>query len=99
MEEILKGLNYQPVDISDNDLENPLPAISYFFVNHPLHESRAKLWELYKGWVHFASESPDGDESRDMIFFYNQLVEMLNLCYVFTQKDKQGKECKCSRFV
>jgi len=75
----------------DSDFENPLSAISYFFVNHPIHESRAKLWELYKGWVHFASELPDGEELKDMIFFYSQLIEMLNLCYVFTRKNQQVK--------
>lgn len=91
MEEFLKILNYQPVDISDDDLENPLPSIGYFFINHPLHESRTKLWELYKGWIHLASESPDGEELTDMLFFYNQLIEMINLCYVFTQKNKQDK--------
>lgn len=91
MEKIIKGLNYQPSDISNYDLENPLASISYFFVNHPIHESRTKLWELYKGWVYFASESPDGEESKDMIFFYGQLIEMLNLCYVFTEKNKEDR--------
>jgi hypothetical protein len=88
MEEILKNLNYQPVDIYETDLENPSSGISCFFDNHSLQESRAKLWELYKGWVHLASESPEGKELTDMLFFYNQLVELLNLCYVFTEKNK-----------
>ena len=92
MEEILKVLNYQPVDISDNDLENPLLSISYFFVNHPLHECRSKLWNLYKGWVYFNSVSPDEEEIKDMLFFYGQVVEMLNLSYVYTQKNKENKE-------
>lgn len=89
MEEILKVLNYQPTDISERDIENPVSGISYFFVNHPLHESRAKLWELYQGWIHLAAESPDGEELTDMLFFYNSLIEMMNLCYVFTQKNKE----------
>jgi hypothetical protein len=88
MEEILKVLNYQPVDIYEDDLKNPLTAIGYFFENHPLHKSREKLWKLYKGWVHLSAESADGDETKDMLFFYNQLVEVLNLCYVLTQIDK-----------
>jgi hypothetical protein len=91
MEDILKALNYQPIDISDDDFNSPASGINYFFVNHPIHESRAKLWELYQGWVHLASESPDGDESKDMLFFYNQLVELLNLCYIFTRKVEQNK--------
>lgn len=92
MEDILKALNYQPIDISDDDFNNPVSGISYFFVNHPIHESRAKLWELYQGWVHLASESPDGDELKDMLFFYNQLMDMLNLCFIFTQKEKQNQK-------
>ncbi len=92
MEEIIKVLNYQPADIQDSDIEDPISGISYFFVNYPLHESRAKLWELYKGWIHLAAESPDGEELTDMLFFYDRLVEMLNLCYVFTQKIEQDKE-------
>jgi hypothetical protein len=91
MEEILKALNYQPVEISDDDLNNPVPSIGYFFVNHPLHESRTKLWKLYEGWIHFAAESPDGDELTDMLFFYNQLIELMNLCYVFTQNTYEDK--------
>ncbi|RNL52491.1 hypothetical protein [Pedobacter jejuensis] len=89
MEEIIKVLNYQPADMLDSDIENPVSGISHFFVNHPLHESRAKLWEFYQGWMHLASESPDGDELKDMLFFYNRLIEMMNLCYVFTQKNKE----------
>jgi len=91
MEEILKALNYQPVDISDEDLDNPVPSITYFFVNHPIHESRTKLWELYEGWIHLAAESPDGEKLTDMLFFCNQLVEMLNLCYVITKKIELNK--------
>lgn len=60
-------------------------------MNHPLHESRAKLWELYRGWIHLAAESPDGEELLDMLFFYNSLTELLNLCYVFTEKQKDEK--------
>ncbi|MEH3115202.1 hypothetical protein [Pedobacter terrae] len=86
MEEILKALNYQPVDISDGDIDNAVSSITYFFVNHPIHESRAKFWELYAGWIHLAAESPEGEELTDMLLFYNQLVELLNLCYVFTKK-------------
>lgn len=91
MEEILKALHYQPVSISDDDLDNPVPSIAYFFENHPIHQSRTKLWELYKGWIYFAAESPDGEELTDMLFFYNQLVELLNLCYILAQKAEKNK--------
>ena len=77
---------YIKTDISDADLDNPVPSITYFFTNHPIHESRAKLWELYSGWILFAAESPDGKQLTDMLFFYNQLVELLNLSYVHCQK-------------
>ncbi len=88
MEEILKNLNYQPTDLYESDLENPLSAISSFFDNHSLQESRANLWKLYNGWIHLASESVEGKELIDMLFFYNQMVELVNLSYVFTEKNK-----------
>lgn len=92
MKKILKVLNYQPADIQHSDLEDPLSAISYFFEDHPLHESRAMLWKLYEGWIRLASESPDGEELKAMMFFYNQLVELLNLCYII--KEKASKDTK-----
>lgn len=89
MEEILKVLNYQPAEILSGNLENPLPAITFFFVNHPLDEARAQLWNLFKGWLYTAAELPDSTELEDMLFFYEQLVEMLNLSYVYTEMENQ----------
>ncbi|WP_199118914.1 hypothetical protein [Pedobacter sp. ASV28] len=92
MDKIKKVLNYQPADIRESDIDNPISGMNYFFVNHPLHESREKLWRLYEGWIYLASESPDGEELKDMIFFSNSLIEMLNLCFVFTEKNKEVRE-------
>lgn len=88
MEEIIKMLNYQPADIRDSDIDNPISGMTSFFVNHPLHESRMKLWELYQGWMHLASESPDGEELKDMLFFYNRIIEMMNLLLHIHTKTK-----------
>ncbi|TCC96792.1 hypothetical protein [Pedobacter psychroterrae] len=89
MEEIMKVLNYQPADVLDRYIDHPVSGMNQFFVDHPLHKSRAKLWELFQGWMHLASEPPDGEEMKDMLFFYNRLIEMMNLCYVLTQKNKK----------
>jgi hypothetical protein len=70
MDKIKNVLNYQPADIHESDIDNPILGMNYFFVNHPLHESRAKLWELFQCWMHLTSESPDGEEVNDMLFFF-----------------------------
>ncbi|MFC4213555.1 hypothetical protein GJU39_12945 [Pedobacter petrophilus] len=44
-----------------------------------------------EGMGAFSAEWPDGEELTDMLFFYNQLAELLNLSYVFTQKFEQDK--------
>jgi hypothetical protein len=86
MEEIKKTLDYQPAGLSEADIENADSEMRYFFVNFPLHEARANLWELYKGWVYFEAESPEGEEMKDMIFFYNQMVSFMNFAFVVTKQ-------------
>lgn len=92
MEKILKVLNYQPAAIMDSDLANPLPAITHFFEGHPLDESKTRLRELIKGWLYTSTESYDDKELKNMVFFYEQLVEMINLCYVYTELEKQKNQ-------
>lgn len=88
MEKIYKKLNYQPTGFTDHELENPLHIITYFFDSHALHDLREKAWQLYKGWVNSSSTFADGEENAKMLFFYTQLIEFLNACYVYTEKQK-----------
>lgn len=88
MEDILKNLNYQPTCLTKDELENPLEAMTSFFANHSIHQSRENLWQLYKGWIYHSSEYIDDEQSKDMVFFYSQLIELLNVSFVYTEKKK-----------
>lgn len=88
MEEIMKKLNHQPSNLSAQHLDKPLMVIAEFFENNELHEVRDKLWELYKGWVNNSIDFAEGEENADMLFFYTQLIDMLNACYVYNEKNK-----------
>lgn len=89
MEEILKGLEHQPVDLTQDELENPEKVISIFFDTHSLQQSRANLWKLYKGWIYDSSEYADKEETKKMMFFYTQLVEFINASYIYIEKKKR----------
>jgi len=90
MEEIKKLLDYQPSGLSDEEIENADSEMEYFFVNFPLHEARANLWELYKGWVHLEAESPEGEEMTNMLFFCNQMISFMNFSFIVTRQ-KQNR--------
>lgn len=89
MEELLKKLNYQPSSLSDGELERPEGVIREFFENYPIHETREHLWELYKGWTYHASEYVDSEQTKDMIFFYTQIIGLLNASYICAEKRKE----------
>ena len=86
MDEILKRLNYQPVSVSEDDIANPRPALAAFFANIPIHDVREKVWQLYKAWIHHASEYADMDDFRSMTTLYDELVYFLNLSFIYLEK-------------
>lgn len=88
MEELRKILDYQPSGISEDDIENAYSEMEYFFVNFPLPEARANMWELYEGWVHFEAESPEGQAIKDMLFFYEQMIKFINFAFVATKLNR-----------
>ena len=87
MDEILKRLYYQPVSVSEDDIANPIPALAAFFTNYPIHEVREKLWALYKGWIHHASEYADMDDFRSMTSLYDELVYFINLAFIHLEQE------------
>lgn len=89
MKKLLKTLNYQPVALTESQLENPWPSIINFYDNCPLHQARAQLWEMYKSWCYYAAQMPDEDELKDMLCFYGQLTDMVNLWYVMVRREEK----------
>ena len=88
MEEILKKLNYQPTRLAEGDINDPMGLISYFFVNYTVHGTRENIWNLYQSWAYHSAEYASADMTKDMLLFYNQLIEFLEACYVLTERAK-----------
>jgi hypothetical protein len=88
MENIMKKLDYQPANLSDYELENPLSTMVDFLDNNDLHHIREKVWLLYKGWVNNSVGFTEGDENADMLYFYTQLVDFINAAFIYTEKRK-----------
>ena len=82
---IIRNLNYQPHQLQDHQLSDPLKVMTYFFADFPIHESRDRLRELYEGWVYHSSGYATGQTVKDMLDFYVQFREFLEACYVCTE--------------
>ncbi len=88
MEEILKNLNYQPSNLSTDEMENPMELMTSYFSNCALYQCRENIGQLFKGWLYHSSEFADEVMIREMLFFYTQTIEFLNASYVYTEKMK-----------
>lgn len=88
MENIMKKLDYQPANLSDYELEMPLSAMTDFFKNNDLHHIRENAWQLYTGWVNNSADFDHGEENANMLFFYTQLVDFINVTFIYTEKKK-----------
>ncbi|SDK58800.1 hypothetical protein SAMN04487898_109204 [Pedobacter sp. ok626] len=91
MEELFKKLNYQPTSLTALELERPEEVIECFFENYPIHTTREHLWNLYKGWVHHASEYTDAEIAMSMMNFYSQFVDFLDASLICAEKRKGEK--------
>jgi hypothetical protein len=89
--DVIATLSYQPSLLLDDNLNHPKRFVKDFFLNYPLHKVRDLLWELYKGWVHLESESPDEEEITDMLFFYEQLKTFIEVSYIMKEKHSKKK--------
>lgn len=87
-DKIMKKLDYQPTGLTNADLENPFGLIADFYDNNKLHETREKLWQLYRSWVGHSTGFAEGEENADMLYFYTQLIDLMNACYIYTEKKK-----------
>jgi hypothetical protein len=86
MKKVIANLNFQPNSLTERELEDPKIVLLDFFENHPIHETRETVWELYKAWVNHMTEFTDGKSNADMLFFYTQLIDFLNASYLQIQK-------------
>lgn len=86
MEEIIKQLNYQPTRLSDREIQYPQEIIASFFLNYPIHEARANLWQLYQGWVYHSRDYANSEMIECMMMFYEQLIGFAEASYILAEK-------------
>jgi hypothetical protein len=84
MKNLLETLNYQPVQLFDDDVTSPEPSITSFFRNHPLHVTRATIAEFYACWIAQNEDNLEGTNLSltEMMAFVNDLIHLVNLSYV-----------------
>lgn len=82
LRELRSILDFQPTEMTEEDIANAQFDFDYFFHHYELHESRKKIWELYEGWVHLEAESPQGESMKEMLFFCRLLIGFLNCAFV-----------------
>jgi hypothetical protein len=83
--ESIVSLNYQPSQLTERELDYPAEVIASFFAENELHQIRANIWELYKGWVSSCIHFAEGKQYADMLFFYSQLIDFLDASYLQMQ--------------
>ncbi|WP_316839130.1 hypothetical protein [Pedobacter gandavensis] len=88
MKQTLKQLDFQPNNLTQEEMLNPEIVLANFFDNFPIHECRSKTWELYKGWTSYAVENADATQAVDMLLFYDQLIEFMNASFVYIAQEK-----------
>jgi len=88
MKTLLETLNYQPHQLTPEEIENPEKAIAHFFNCHELHTVRAHLQAFYQAWQYEHADNPQSETLKEMLFFFNSLIDLVNASYVVNYKEK-----------
>lgn len=76
-------LDYCPCEVDLSDKEKVDLQLQSFYLNHPLHESKALLWLLYRGWLqHEATVGSDAAVLDHMLVFHEDMERLLSAAYV-----------------
>ena len=89
METLLEKLNYQPNGLTTEEIKHPAEAIAYFFGNHPLHVTRGTIWQFYQSWICENAAIVDADKQKEMVFFFNSLIDLVNASYVVSYQKRE----------
>ncbi len=92
MKTLLEALNYQPHTLINEEIETPESTLAHFFFCHELHDTRSRLQEFYHAWQNIHAEAPDGQEIKNMVFFFESLIDLVNASYVVGYNHDHGKD-------
>ncbi len=92
MKTLLENLNYQPHTLINEEIETPESVLAHFFFCHELHTTRAQIQEFYHAWQNIHAEAPDGQEIKNMVFFFEGLIDLVNASYVIGYKHENKQD-------
>ena len=89
MKNLIETLNYQPHQLTPEEIKHPAEAIAYFFGNHPLHVTRETIRQFYQSWICENAAIVDADKQKEMVFFFNSLIDLVNASYVVSYQKRE----------
>jgi hypothetical protein len=90
MKNLLETLNYQPHQLTPEEIECPEKAITHFFGFHELHTTRANILACYQAWQYQHADNPQPEKMKEMVFFINSLIDLVNASYVVSYQKAEG---------
>ncbi|SIT34043.1 hypothetical protein SAMN05421788_11493 [Filimonas lacunae] len=63
--------------------------VLHFFLNNPFEKTRKEFWEWMTAYIYFRGELIGGKEAGESLFFYEQLIDMIDSLEEFLNKIKQ----------
>ncbi len=90
MKNLLETLNYQPHQLTPEEIACPEKAITHFFNSHELHTTRANILAFYQAWQYQHADNPQPEPMKEMVFFFNSLIDLVNASYVVSYQ--KGEE-------
>lgn len=87
MKEYIKVLNFQPHNLPLDYISDPELGIANFFCLNPLSDVRHMIQVLLKSWLRDRGTYPDRKSISEMLFFTEQLIEVIEVSYVKGRQD------------
>ncbi len=65
-------------ELSSSEVRDLQLAMRHFFINYPQENLKGVIWDLYRGWVFNSAEYVEREEIKDMLLFYEAILEFMN---------------------
>lgn len=76
----------------DQLLKDIHTEIVHFFLNNPFEKTRKEFWEWMTAYIYFRGEIIGGKEAGESLFFYEQLIDMIDSLEGFLNKIRNLEE-------
>ncbi|QTE35811.1 hypothetical protein J3L18_22040 [Mucilaginibacter gossypii] len=65
-------------ELASSEVRDLQLAMRHFFINYPQEKLKGVIWDLYRGWVFNSAEYVEREEIKDMLLFYEAILEFMN---------------------